>query len=261
MRAHDRARTYGTISAMTSPVGLHRVLEPVGVLPQAAWRVDPDPTLGRDEVRVSVETAQPRCGQLSPAGGEARGGPRRAARRGPRDRQLARGKMQNPVTGSGGMLVGVVDEVGPDSPLGLKARGTGRLARLPVADPAAHHRRPGPLGRLAPSRSPVRAPRSSSAGPSPPCCRTTCGDELAIAVMDVAGAPGPDGEGGRAAHRRARVGDGRRPRGSRQERIPDPGGGPTSRCASHRGHRPHRVRVRAAHLQRARGRRRHRRRA
>src|SRR5581483_6525847 len=32
-----------------------------------------------------------------------------------------RGKMQNPVTGSGGMLVGVVDEVGPRSPLGLAA--------------------------------------------------------------------------------------------------------------------------------------------
>jgi L-erythro-3,5-diaminohexanoate dehydrogenase len=30
-----------------------------------------------------------------------------------------RGKMQNPVTGSGGMLIGVVDEVGPESPLGL----------------------------------------------------------------------------------------------------------------------------------------------
>ncbi len=31
----------------------------------------------------------------------------------------ARGKMQNPVTGSGGMLVGTVAEVGPESPLGL----------------------------------------------------------------------------------------------------------------------------------------------
>jgi L-erythro-3,5-diaminohexanoate dehydrogenase len=30
-----------------------------------------------------------------------------------------RGKMQNPVTGSGGMLTGTVDEVGPQSPLGL----------------------------------------------------------------------------------------------------------------------------------------------
>jgi L-erythro-3,5-diaminohexanoate dehydrogenase len=31
----------------------------------------------------------------------------------------ARGKMQNPVTGSGGMLLGTVDAVGPESPLGL----------------------------------------------------------------------------------------------------------------------------------------------
>src|SRR5207245_2067414 len=31
-----------------------------------------------------------------------------------------RGKMQNPVTGSGGMLIGTVEEVGPDSPLGLR---------------------------------------------------------------------------------------------------------------------------------------------
>jgi L-erythro-3,5-diaminohexanoate dehydrogenase len=31
-----------------------------------------------------------------------------------------RGKMQNPVTGSGGMLIGTVDAVGPRSPLGLK---------------------------------------------------------------------------------------------------------------------------------------------
>jgi L-erythro-3,5-diaminohexanoate dehydrogenase len=31
-----------------------------------------------------------------------------------------RGKMQNPETGSGGMLVGTVEEVGPESPLGLR---------------------------------------------------------------------------------------------------------------------------------------------
>lgn len=31
-----------------------------------------------------------------------------------------RGKMHNPVTGSGGMLIGTVDEVGPESPLGLR---------------------------------------------------------------------------------------------------------------------------------------------
>ncbi|MFC6937417.1 L-erythro-3,5-diaminohexanoate dehydrogenase [Actinomadura yumaensis] len=39
-----------------------------------------------------------------------------------------RGKMHNPVTGSGGMLVGVVEEAGPESPLGLR-RGD-RIATL-----------------------------------------------------------------------------------------------------------------------------------
>ena len=37
------------------PVGLHRVLEPAGVLPQAAERLDTDPGCGDDEVRVRVE--------------------------------------------------------------------------------------------------------------------------------------------------------------------------------------------------------------
>ncbi len=38
-----------------SPLGLHRVLEPVGVLPQAAERLDTRRELWPDEVRVSVE--------------------------------------------------------------------------------------------------------------------------------------------------------------------------------------------------------------
>jgi L-erythro-3,5-diaminohexanoate dehydrogenase len=43
-----------------------------------------------------------------------------AIRRAVLDIVASRGKMQNPETGSGGMLVGVVEEVGPDSPLGLR---------------------------------------------------------------------------------------------------------------------------------------------
>jgi len=33
---------------MTSPVGLHRVLAPAGVLPQAAQRLDASPAVGAD---------------------------------------------------------------------------------------------------------------------------------------------------------------------------------------------------------------------
>ena len=38
-----------------SPLGLHRVLDPPGVLPQAAWRLDPSPVIAPDEVRVRVD--------------------------------------------------------------------------------------------------------------------------------------------------------------------------------------------------------------
>ena len=39
----------------TSPLGLHRVIEPPGVLPQAAWRLDASPAIAADEVRIRVD--------------------------------------------------------------------------------------------------------------------------------------------------------------------------------------------------------------
>ena len=38
----------------SSPLGLHRVLEPAGALPQAAWRLDASPGLWPDEVVVTA---------------------------------------------------------------------------------------------------------------------------------------------------------------------------------------------------------------
>jgi L-erythro-3,5-diaminohexanoate dehydrogenase len=101
------------------PTGLHRVLAPSGVLPQAAERLDTRRELWPDEVRIRVgrlnlDAASFR--QLS-AAHEGDGDAVRAA---VLDIVATRGKMQNPVTGSGGMLVGVVEEVGPQSPLGLQ---------------------------------------------------------------------------------------------------------------------------------------------
>ena len=40
---------------ITSPLGLHRVIEPPGVLPQAAWRLDASPAIAPDEVRLQVD--------------------------------------------------------------------------------------------------------------------------------------------------------------------------------------------------------------
>src|SRR3712207_76228 len=101
-----------------SPVGLHRVLEPQGVLPQAAWRLDPRPQLWADEVRVRVERLNLDAASFRQLV-QAHGGGGAAVRSEVARIVRERGKMHNPVTGSGGMLIGVVDEVGPASPLGL----------------------------------------------------------------------------------------------------------------------------------------------
>jgi L-erythro-3,5-diaminohexanoate dehydrogenase len=101
-----------------SPIGLHRVLEPAGALPQAAWRLDASPELYDDEVRVRLERLNLDAASFRHLR-EAAGGDGDAVRHEVLRIVAQRGKMQNPVTGSGGMLVGVVDEVGPASPHGL----------------------------------------------------------------------------------------------------------------------------------------------
>ncbi len=103
---------------VSSPVGLHRVLAPAGVLPQAAQRLDPSPELWPDEVRVRVDTLNLDAASYRQLATKHHGDGAAV-----RAEVLAivreRGKMQNPVTGSGGMLIGTVDEVGPQSTLGL----------------------------------------------------------------------------------------------------------------------------------------------
>ncbi|MET0496040.1 MAG: L-erythro-3,5-diaminohexanoate dehydrogenase [Actinoplanes sp.] len=104
---------------MTFPVGLSRVVEPVGVLPQAAWRLDASPVVGPDEVRVRVERLNLDAASFRQLAVK-HGGDGAAVRAEVLEIVGTRGKMHNPVTGSGGMLIGVVDEVGPQSPLPVK---------------------------------------------------------------------------------------------------------------------------------------------
>ena len=103
----------------TSPLGLHRVIEPPGVLPQAAWRLDASPAIAPDEVRIRVDRLNLDAASYRQIR-EAYSGDPDKIRSAVLDIITTRGKMQNPVTGSGGMLTGTVDEAGPQSPLGLK---------------------------------------------------------------------------------------------------------------------------------------------
>jgi L-erythro-3,5-diaminohexanoate dehydrogenase len=176
-----------TTVATSSPVGLHRVLEPAGVLPQAAWRLDTDPTLAADEVRVRVERLNLDAAsfrQLS----EKHGGDGNAVRAEVLEVVRTRGKMQNPVTGSGGMLVGTVEEAGPASPLALTPGD--RIATLVSLTLTPLHidddlARWDGLGEQVPCDGhAILFARSIAArlpGDLPP--------DLALAVMDVCGAP------------------------------------------------------------------------
>jgi L-erythro-3,5-diaminohexanoate dehydrogenase len=101
------------------PVGTHRVLAPFGALPQSAERLDTRHELWPDEVRVRVERLNLDAASFRQLA-EKHHGDGDAVRAEVLAIVRERGKMQNPVTGSGGMLIGTVEEVGPESPLGLR---------------------------------------------------------------------------------------------------------------------------------------------
>src|SRR6266849_2969204 len=82
-----------------SPLGLHRVLEPAGVLPQAAWRLDPSPRIWPDEVRVRVDRLNLDAASFRQLH-EASSGDPAAMKASVLEIIASRGKMHNPVTGS-----------------------------------------------------------------------------------------------------------------------------------------------------------------
>ncbi len=102
----------------SSPLGLHRVIDPPGVLPQAAWQLDVTPAIAPDEVRIRVDRLNLDAASYRQIR-ETYSDPDKI-RAAVLDIITTRGKMQNPVTNSGGMLTGTVEEVGPESPLGLE---------------------------------------------------------------------------------------------------------------------------------------------
>jgi len=178
-----------------SPVGLHRVLEPSGdqiTLPQTAQRLDASPQIWADEVRIDVEVLnldaasyRQLCSVHQLPGGGTDGAAVKAA---VLDIVAARGKMQNPVTGSGGMLIGTVAEVGPASPLGLAAGDhvatlvSLSLTPLEITDGLT---RWDGLGERVPAAGHAILFGRSIAAVLPP----DLDPELALMVMDVCGAP------------------------------------------------------------------------
>jgi L-erythro-3,5-diaminohexanoate dehydrogenase len=114
---------------MSDPYGLRRVLRPQGVLPQQAEVIDPRLAPGPDELLIDVERLNIDAASFRQLREECGGEAARIAAR-VREIVAARGKMQNPVTGSGGMLIGRVAWVGPEHPAQGELRVGDRIATL-----------------------------------------------------------------------------------------------------------------------------------
>ena len=191
----DKAASVSLKRAQSSPVGLHRVLAPSGdqiTLPQSAERLDVSAQIWPDEVRIDIEILNLDAAsyrQLSSVhqlqGGGTDGAAVKAA---VLDIVARRGKMQNPVTGSSGMLIGTVADVGPASRLGLAVGDhvatlvSLSLTPLQITDGLA---RWDGLGERAPAAGHAILFGRSIAAKLP----DDLDPELALMVMDVCGAP------------------------------------------------------------------------
>ncbi len=100
------------------PYGTHRVIEPEGVLPQAAWKVDNLPEIYDNEILIDVGTLNIDAASFK----QIVSGCKPDMSEQEKEDYVAsvvmdivgkRGKMHNPVTGSGGMLLGRIKEFGP----------------------------------------------------------------------------------------------------------------------------------------------------
>jgi L-erythro-3,5-diaminohexanoate dehydrogenase len=95
-----------------SPYGTHRVLEPLGVLPQGAWKIDNAMEIFDNEILIDVSNLNIDAASFTQIKVEANGDEAKVAEIVLRI-VAQRGKHHNPVTGSGGMLIGTVLEIGP----------------------------------------------------------------------------------------------------------------------------------------------------
>lgn len=116
------------------PLGLARVVtlpgESKGALPQQAERLDPHLPLAEDELLIRVESLNIDSASFHQMSEEC-GGDLKRLEKHILDLVERRGKQHNPVTGSGGMLIGTVEKLGPKFPVGEKPVQVGdRIATL-----------------------------------------------------------------------------------------------------------------------------------
>jgi L-erythro-3,5-diaminohexanoate dehydrogenase len=118
----------GGVVPILDPYGLRRVVSPRGALPQAADTLNPLLPLGDDELEIDVEQLNIDAASFRQLESVEHTDEKIAGRIAAI--VAARGKMQNPVTGSGGMLLGRVRTVGANHPAQGQLKPGDRIATL-----------------------------------------------------------------------------------------------------------------------------------
>lgn len=167
-------------------LGRHRVIEPAGALPQPAARVDNDLSKRfATEIVVAVRTLNVDAAsfrQMEEAGGGAASVPAQVL-----ETVRKRGKQHNPVTGSGGMLLGRVAWVGE------RAKSRGFVVGDEIATLASLSLTPlriDSIGDVRPESAQLDVTGEAAIFLSAPMAKlpTDFGERLAVALFDVAGA-------------------------------------------------------------------------
>lgn len=100
--------------------GTHRVIYPLGVLPQSADKLDNNMTCMDNEILIDVKTLNIDSASFTQIKNSCNEDKEKMEEM-ILDIVNTKGKMQNPVTGSGGMLLGTIKEVGKDITKDVKA--------------------------------------------------------------------------------------------------------------------------------------------
>ncbi len=94
-----------------SKYGTHRVIEPKGALPQPAIKISNDMDIFDNEILIDVDYLNIDSASFTQLKEEAKGDIENIKKK-IIEIVRERGKMQNPVTGSGGMLIGNIEKIG-----------------------------------------------------------------------------------------------------------------------------------------------------
>ncbi len=168
--------------------GSHRVISPKGLLPQAAEKISNDPNIFSNEILIDVIALQPTATAFGRINRECGGDKEKIAAE---ILQIVedRGKFQDPVSKSGGILIGRVKEIGED----LKDR-TDLQVGDKIATLVSLSLTPLKIYEILDidlDTEQVRCRADAILFESGICTRLPedLGEQLSLALMDVAGAP------------------------------------------------------------------------